>query len=87
MTPVDQKTAENKEMNILEYYNSLPPCSPQKNSFVKRVQDKGLEKGIKISPAAVRYWIKGDGRPNDPLRIEALSEVSGIPVENLFKNF
>lgn len=62
---------------LRKYYEGLS----NKTSFVNEVCYKTGR-----SSATIRNWIKYGMRPSDSKDIEVLSEITGIPAENLWKD-
>lgn len=63
------------------YYKGLPNANCPKSDFIRNVAFK-----CKVTESTVRNWINYGMKPNDPEHISILSEMTGIPRENLFKN-
>lgn len=64
---------------LKEYYNSLPERTSPKTEFVNAVAEK-----CEVSPQTVRFWIRGLFKPSRKEFYKALSQMTGIPEENLF---
>lgn len=67
------------KMTLRGYYDSLPNSSHPKTEFVNEVASK-----TGVSTATVRNWISYGMKPNNPKHCEILSEITGIPVDNLW---
>jgi hypothetical protein len=67
------------KMTLKDYYNALPPKTCPKTDFVKTVATQ-----CDVSQATVRWWLRGTMRPSRKEFYRVLSDVTGIPQENLF---
>lgn len=63
------------------YYKSLPEPTYPKKVFVSEVARR-----CNVSEATVKNWIMYGFRPDNPEHVKILSEVSGIPEENLWRD-
>ena len=68
-----------KKMTLKDYYNSLPEASYPKTDFVNKVAS-----ACKVSTATVRNWIAYGMKPCDEQNVCILSELTGIPSEELW---
>lgn len=66
-------------MNLQDYYKSIPEQSSPKSDFITRVA-----KELDVSEAAVRLWVYGKTKPRNVAHLARLSEITGIPVDQLF---
>ena len=66
-------------MTLRGYYKSLPNSSHPKTEFVNDIAAK-----TGVSTATVRNWIVYGMRPNNPEHVQILSEITGIPVNELW---
>lgn len=66
-------------MTLGDYYNELPKMTAPKTSFLEEVCARCDVKAI-----TVRHWIQGKSVPADPKHREFLSNLTGIPEEELF---
>lgn len=73
-------TKENGKINTLkDWYQNLPQVTYPKLEVVKH-----LMRETGKSESCVKKWLLGNNTPSDSRDRELLSQVSGIPVENLF---
>lgn len=68
-----------KKMTLKDYYKSLPDASYPKTDFVNKVAN-----ACKVSVATVRNWVAYGMRPSEERNIEILSEMTGIPMSELW---
>ena len=71
---------KSKNITLESYYRGLPKATYPKSSFIALVASK-----CEVTHITVRNWIKYGMRPNNPAHIKILSEITGIPEEELFK--
>ena len=71
---------KSRNITLESYYRGLPKASYPKSSFIALVASK-----CEVTHITVRNWIKYGMRPNNPEHIKILSEITGIPEEELFK--
>lgn len=64
---------------LAEYYNALPQQTSPKSDFLRQVM---CECGVSFTTAM--NWAKGKVKPSSKKYIEKLSELTGIPKEQLF---
>lgn len=69
-----------RNITLESYYKDLPKATYPKSSFIALVANK-----CEVTHITVRNWIKYGMRPNNPAHIKILSEITGIPEEELFK--
>ena len=74
-----QKTAAGGRMTLLGYYNALPPRTFPKTQFVEDVAAR-----CGVDEASVRNWFMGRNRPKTDEQKEVLSQMTGIPVNELW---
>lgn len=67
-------------MTLKEYYDSLPPRVSPKTDFVKEICQK-----CGVAALTVRNWISGFYVPESQANREIISQVTGIPEDELFK--
>lgn len=70
---------KSSKMTLRGYYESLPDSRHPKTEFVNDIATRAG-----VSTATVRNWIAYGMRPNNPKHIEILSEVTGIPENELW---
>ena len=70
---------KSSKMTLRGYYESLPDSRHPKTEFVNEIAARAG-----VSTATVRNWIAYGMRPNNPKHIEILSEVTGIPENELW---
>lgn len=68
-------------MTLKGYYDSLPKATHPKSDFLRSVA-----KRCDVSVCTVRNWTRYGFRPNRKEHIRVLSEITGIPVENLWED-
>ena len=67
-------------MNKLQkYYEQLPGMTCPKTDFLNDVVRR-----CNVSFVAVRNWVKGKNKPADSKWVKELSEMTGIPENELF---
>lgn len=66
-------------MTLRGYYNSLPVATHPKIDFIRSVA-----KRCGVTSTTARNWAKYGVKPINPDHILILSEMTGIPVENLW---
>lgn len=75
------KSEEKKQkMTLLDYYENLPKSSYPKKDFIQRIMSE-----CDVSFTTARNWTKGHTRPIVDWQIEKLSEITGIPKEQLWQ--
>lgn len=75
------KSEEKKQkMTLLDYYENLPKSSYPKKDFIQRIMTE-----CDVSFTTARNWTKGNTRPMVDWQIEKLSEITGIPKEQLWQ--
>lgn len=79
MEKTNRKSEKPDDRNLLAYYKSLPAPTYPKKEFTKRI---ALETGV--SEATVRNWILGVTYPDDVKNIKILSDLTGIPIPDLW---
>lgn len=67
------------KMTLMDYYNSLPKQTSPKSDFIREVAQR-----CDISEATVRWWLRGQFKPSRKEFYRILSEMTGIPEDNLF---
>ncbi|MCD8282057.1 MAG: hypothetical protein LUC22_02250 [Prevotella sp.] len=67
------------KMNLADYYKSLRGEKPPKKSFVEMVASR-----CGVTEMTVRNWILYGTHPSQPEYENILSELTGIPVEDLW---
>lgn len=73
--------AENvPKMALKSYYDNLPDASCPKTEFLNEVQKK-----TGVSASTVRNWIRFGMKPTNPQHRKIVSEITGIPSEELWK--
>lgn len=70
-----------QKITLEGYYEGLEIATYPKTEFVNRI---AFLTGATTS--TVRNWIKGRTKPDKPEHIQILSEQTGIPVEELWKD-
>lgn len=77
------KTINRKRQNLTlkGYYEGLPEPTRPKREFILEIVMR-----CKVAETTVFNWISGRTRASDPKHIAALSEITGIPAEDLWKD-
>ena len=68
-----------KQMTFSDYFDAIPKFP--KKDFVKRVMED-----CEVSEATVYNWTTNRSKPQKASHYRILSEITGIPAENLFPN-
>jgi len=68
-------------MTLKEFYNSIPEQTAPKTDFITKVA-----KELDVSEQTVRLWSYGRTKPRSPEHLRKLSEITGIPEDELFKD-
>lgn len=69
------------KMTLASYYHSLETPKFPRKEFVKEAAAQcGVEE------ATIRNWIRGSSKPAEARHYDVLSEITGIPKEQLFVN-
>lgn len=71
---------KSKNITLEGYYKGLPEATYPKSNFIIEVAHR-----CGVTATSVRNWIKYGIKPNNPEHIKILSEITGIPEEELFK--
>ncbi len=66
-------------MNLQEFYKSIPERTSPKSDWIKTTAEK-----LGVSKATVRTWVYGKNQPRDSRILKQLSEITGIPENELF---
>jgi transcriptional regulator with XRE-family HTH domain len=66
-------------MNLKEYYKQISEPIAPKKQFIQEVAKK-----LEVSEATVRGWVNGRFKPSHPSFYRGLSELTGIPENELF---
>ena len=61
------------------YYKNLPEPTFPKRDFIQKIATE-----CNVTLATANNWVKYGIRPNNPNHIRILSEITGIPAENLW---
>lgn len=75
------KLTKNNRVSLKDFYHSLPSSSHPKTDFINEVL-----KRTGVSVTTVRNWILYGMKPNDVKHIEVLSDITGIPVCDLWND-
>jgi len=67
-------------MNLQQFYEQIPEPTAPKSDWVRMVAEK-----LEVSEATVRSWIQGRNKPRHPSLLRGLSEITGIPENELFE--
>ena len=71
---------KSQNLTLLGYYENLPKSSYPKKEFIQRIMTE-----CDVSFTTARNWTKGNTRPITEWQIEKLSEITGIPKEQLWQ--
>lgn len=66
-------------MTLKGYYNSLPDATYPKKEFVRLLMEK-----TGASHGSINNWVVRGGHPSNPEHVRILSEVTGIPENELW---
>lgn len=72
---------EIKKKTLKFYYDSLPKQTSPKSDFIREVAER-----CKLSEQTVRFWIYDKFKPSREEFYEVLSEMTGIPKDDLFES-
>lgn len=73
--------ANSPQMTLKDYYESIPESrwETPRRKFIEQVKER-----CEVAESTVTNWISGRAKPQKPSYYTALSEITGIPVDNLF---
>lgn len=66
-------------MTLRDYYQGLPARTSPKTRFVEEVMDACGTKEV-----TVKNWVNGKSLPANPAHRQILSDITGIPEDELF---
>lgn len=72
-------TNEGQIMTLKGYYKNLPESTHPKTEFINEITRR-----TGVSFTAARNWVVYGMKPNNPEHISVLSEITGIPPEDLW---
>ncbi|MEA4978620.1 MAG: helix-turn-helix transcriptional regulator [Petrimonas sp.] len=67
-------------MTLKEFYKNIPQQTAPKKEWLEEVAEK-----LEVSVPTVRGWVNGRFKPSHPSFYRGLSEITGIPEEELFE--
>lgn len=67
-------------MTLKEYYQNLPKSTAPKTEFLKKIVI-----GCDVSFTTARHWVDGLFKPQSKELIGKLSEITGIPEDELWE--
>lgn len=70
---------EGRRMTLKGYYYSLPESTHPKTEFINKIAQR-----TGVSFTAARNWVIYGMKPNKPEHVSILSEMTGIPSEELW---
>ena len=70
---------EGHKMTLKGYYQNLPESTHPKTEFINEIM-----KRTGVSFTSVRNWVIYGMKPNKPSHVSILSEITGIPPEELW---
>lgn len=76
----NKKSEKTKKMTLSDYYENLPKSSYPKKDFIQKVMNE-----CDVSFTTARNWTKGNTRPMVDWQVDKLSEITGIPKEQLWQ--
>ena len=76
----NKKSEITQKMTLLDYYENLPKSSYPKKDFIQKVMNE-----CDVSFTTARNWTKGNTRPMVDWQVDKLSEITGIPKEQLWQ--
>lgn len=76
----NEKAEKSQNLTLKGYYESLPSSSYPKKDFVMRVMQE-----CNVSFTTAHNWIKGNTKPKTKIKLQKLSEITGIPKEQLWQ--
>ena len=76
----NKKESKTQNITLKGYYENLPKSSYPKKDFIQRIMTE-----CDVSFTTARNWTKGHTRPMVEWQIEKLSEITGIPKEQLWQ--
>ena len=77
----NKKLENPQKMTLKGYYQNLPDATHPKTEFVNRIM---VECGVSFTTA--RNWVVGITKPFKPEHVQKLSEMTGIPADELWSN-
>lgn len=75
-----EKEEKTQNLTLMGYYEGLPKSSFPKKDFVLRIMQE-----CDVSFATANNWVRGVTKPKTEKQKERLSEITGIPKEELWK--
>ena len=72
---------EKKTMTLKSYYKNLPDAKYPKSELINKI---AVQCGVTL--ASARNWILYGIHPEKPEHVQIISEITGIPVENLWND-
>ena len=76
----NKKSEKTQKMTLSDYYENLPKSSYPKKDFIQKVMNE-----CDVSFTTARNWTKGNTRPMVDWQVDKLSEITGIPQEQLWQ--
>ena len=70
-----------QKMTLKGYYLGLPNAVHPKTDFITKIMSE-----CSVSFTTARNWVMGVTRPLNPVHVEKLSEMTGIPVDELWNS-
>ena len=74
-----ENKSESQNLTLEGYYNGLKRPTSPKSEFIKNIAET-----CGVNQLTVRNWIQGRNQPSNPEHKVFLSEITGIPVEQLW---
>lgn len=68
-------------MTLRSYYKNLPEPTHPKKELIKSIATK-----CGVTETTARNWIMYGFRPDNPDHVQIISEITGIPAENLWND-
>ena len=70
-----------EKMTLSDYYQGIPTLITPKKEFIEKIC-----KRCEVNENTARNWVFNRVRPQKASHYRILSEITGIPAENLFPN-
>lgn len=77
---INNKTKKSSNMTLKDYYENLPKATYPKKNFLAQVMNE-----CDVSFTTANNWMKGHTKPVKESQILALSRITGIPKEELWR--
>ena len=71
-------------LTLPQMYQALPEATFPKKEFIEKIQRATQDAGTNRSLSTIQKWLRDTNHPTDIRDIKVLSEVTGIPYDQLF---